>query len=239
MFNYRLQKVRDVRRYFNDPTSSNQKKLTIKKRQLKAFPILILSMALIIFILIYSFERSISDNLGQQRKHVMGLWNNFKSDLSTRDSLLRDLTSRPDSLNFWLIKSIRERKKEENDLDLIFYEYKINELLMTHTSKQKQILKFNKTLNNDISKYNAMTLEYNKDFSSFPNFIVAKKQNFHRIKYFEIIYGNENKDPIERSKELPDWAKGIDTKQQPAMDVRKWRRRNKFQHMCCYHQQLG
>jgi len=185
--------------------------LTIKKRQLKAFAIPILSVAIITFILIFSYQRSISDNLGQQQKHVMDLWNTFKSDLTTRDSLLTDLTSRPDSLNYWLTKSIQERRKEENDLDLTFYEYKINELLITHASSQKQILKFNTTLNNDISKYNAMTLEYDKDFSSFPNFIVAKRHNFHRIKYFEIIYGNENKDPIERSKALPEWAKGIDT----------------------------
>ena len=180
-------------------------------RLLKSLIILILSFAIIVFIVFYFYQKSVSDNLDHKNKNVTELWNNFKSDLKTRDSLLAVSISNRDSLKYWLENSIRERKTKGNNPELIFYEYKINQFIMTHFLNQKQILNFNIQLNNDISKYNSMTREYNEYISIFPNFIVAKNHNYYRAKYFDINYGNINKDPIQKSKELPEWAKGIDT----------------------------
>lgn len=66
-------------------------------------------------------------------------------------------------------------------------------------------------MNAIIDEYNDRTLDYNKYISIFPNFVFAKKNGFIKKKYFTIKYGIENEDPILKSKELPEWAKGIDT----------------------------
>ncbi|MEP6464922.1 MAG: LemA family protein [Parafilimonas sp.] len=180
-------------------------------RLFKTLIILILSFAIIIFVAFYFFQRSISDNLKQKNKDVAEQWSNFNSDLMTRDSLLASLISNSDSLKYWLQNSIRERNKKENNLDLLFYEYKVNEFVLTHFANQKQVSGFNNELNNDISKYNSITEEYNKYISVFPNFIVAKNHNYKRAKFFDISYGRINRDPVQKSKELPEWAKGVDT----------------------------
>lgn len=180
-------------------------------RLLKFWTILIFTFAIILFIAFYFFQKSVSNSLDNKNKNVTELWNNFKSDLTTRDSILAVLISNNDSLNYWLQNSIHERSKKENNLDLVFYEYKINEFAMAHFSHQKQIIDFDIKLNNDISKYNSKTREYNKYISIFPNFIVAKNHNYYNAKYFDITYGSINKDPMQKSKELPEWAKGVDT----------------------------
>ena len=159
----------------------------------------------------YFYQKSVSNRLDQKNKNVTELWNDFKADLKTRDSLLSVSISTCDSLKYWLQNSIHERETKENNPDLVFYEYKVNEIIMTHFPNQKQVLDFNIKLNNDISKYNSMTREYNEYISIFPNFVVAKNHNYNRAKYFDITYGNINKDPTQKSKELPEWAKGIDT----------------------------
>lgn len=180
-------------------------------RLFKSFTILILSFAIIIVIAFYFYQKSVWNSLDQKNKHVTQLWNNFKSDLKTRDSLLVVSISDRDSLKYWLQNSVHERKTKENNADLVFYEYKVNEFIMTHFPDRRQVLDLNNKLNSDISKYNSETGEYNKYISIFPNFIIARKHNYHKAKYFDITYGNINKDPIQESKELPEWAKGIDT----------------------------
>ena len=53
---------------------------------------------------------------------------------------------------------------------------------------------------------------YNNEYISiFPNFIIAKRNGFKKKKYFSIRYGINNEDPIVKSKELPEWAIGVDT----------------------------
>lgn len=178
-------------------------------RQFKTFWTPIISFLIIISILVYLYQTNVSAQLNQQHKKVNELWDKFKFDLSIRDSLLTKLTT--DSINYWIRNSIAERNKEENNLNFTYYEYKINELVMAHFQNKKQILEFNIRLNNDLSKYNAMVVQYDRNISIFPNFIIAKENGYYREKHFEIVYGNENKNPIETSKELPEWAKGIDT----------------------------
>ncbi len=181
-------------------------------RLLKILTILILSLLVIIFTAVYFFQKNISDNLEEKNENVTASWNRFSSNLLTRDSLITSLTSTNiDSLKYFVEKSRLERNKKENDLDLIFYEYKINEHIMAFLTDQKQIKELNSKLNNDLSQYNSVTLDYNEYFSIFPNFMIAKRHHYVRAKYFTIKYGQTNVDPIEKSKEMPEWAKGVDT----------------------------
>jgi len=181
-------------------------------RLLKKLTILILTLTVILFVLVYFYQKSVSDNLNQSNKNLTEAWNSFSSDLVTRDNLLTGLTSTNfDSLKYWLQRSIAERNKKENNLDLVFYEYKINKIVMDNFRNQKQVADLSIKLNSDISKYNSLTQEYNKYISIFPNFIIAKRHNYQRAKYFTIKYGKVNEDPVKKSEEIPEWAKGVDT----------------------------
>lgn len=170
------------------------------------------SLFAVVFVTIYFFQKNISDSLKEKKHAVTKSWNNFNSDLLTRDSLLNSFISTSfDSLKYFMQKSILERGRKENDLDLAFYEYKINEYILTHFPNQRQITELNSKLNRDILEYNSLTKEYNVYISIFPNFIVAKRNNYKKAKYFTVDYGKVNEDPIKKSKELPEWAKGVDT----------------------------
>ena len=181
-------------------------------RIFKNLTIIFASFFVLAFAVIYLFQKNISDSLKEKKQSVTQSWNNFNSDLLIRDSLLISFASTNlDSLKFFVQKSNLERNKKENDLDLIFYEYKINEYILAHFPNQKQISDLNSKLNSDISKYNFLTKELNVYISTFPNFIVAKRHSYNKAKYFTIDYGKVNEDPIQKAKELPEWAKGVDT----------------------------
>jgi outer membrane receptor protein involved in Fe transport len=66
-------------------------------------------------------------------------------------------------------------------------------------------------LNGLMNEYNSSVKNYNVYYTIFPHFIFAKRKGFKRDKYLTIEYGKENQDPIEKSKEVPEWAKNVDT----------------------------
>ena len=181
-------------------------------RLLKKLIISILILTVIVFLSFYFYQKSVSDNLNLKKTNLTKVWSSYTSNLAIRDNLLTGLTpTNFDSLKYWLQKSVFERLKKENNLDLVFYEYKINEILLESFPNHKSIVDLNLKLNSDIFNYNSLTQEYNKYISIFPNFIIAKKHNYHKAKYFTIKYGEENEDPISKAKKLPEWAKGVDT----------------------------
>lgn len=179
---------------------------------LKKLVISILILTVLLFVAFNFYQRSISDNLKLKKSNFTEVWSSYTRNLAIRDDLLITLTSiNFDSLKYWLQKSILERHKKENNLDLVFYEYKINEIIIDSFPNHKQIAELNLKLNNDIFNYNSKSQEYNKYISTFPNFIIARKYNYHKAKYFTINYGEANEDPKSKAKELPEWAKGMDT----------------------------
>ena len=181
-------------------------------RALKKLIIVILSFTLVAFIVIYFYQKNVSDNLNQNNANLAKAWSDFCSNLASRDSLLAGLTSTNfDSLKYWIQKSILERGKKENSLELEFYEYKINKIIMDSFPNQKQIIDLNMTLNSEAAKYNSSTQDHNEYISIFPNFIISKRHNFTRAEYFIIKYGTVNEDPINKANEIPEWAKGVDT----------------------------
>jgi hypothetical protein len=160
----------------------------------------------------YLLERRKEDILKEKERSVKVAWNVFSSDLTIRDSLMKSFASiKFDSLKYFEQHSIFERAKNESNLDLEYFEFKINNYLLANFPNEKALIKLYHKLNNDLSNYNAQTKEYNVYISGFPNFIVAKKFHYHKAKYFSIKYGGTNEDPILKSKKLPEWAKGVDT----------------------------
>ncbi len=168
--------------------------------------------SIVIFLLIYFFKSSRADSLKEKERSVEVAWNAFNSDLSFRDSLLNSFSMiKFDSLKYFQQRSILERAKNEGNLNLEFYEYKINNYILAHFPNQKNLSELDYKLNKDLSNYNARAKEYNVYISMFLNFIIAKRLQYHKAKYFTIKYGETNEDPIIKSKELPEWARGVDT----------------------------
>ncbi len=109
-------------------------------RILKILTILIHSLLVIVFAVVYFLQKNISANLKEKNRNVANSWTQFNSDLATRDSIINLFTSTEfDSLKYFVKKSTLERNKKETNLDLAFYEYKINEHIMAHFPSQKEI----------------------------------------------------------------------------------------------------
>ena len=174
--------------------------------------IIVASFSIIAFLLLYFLKKGKEESLKGKEQSVKVAWNVFSSDLIIRDSLMKSFApTKFDSLKYFEQQSIFERAKNGSNLDLEYFEYKINNYLLANFPNKKVLIELYDKLNNDLANYNAQTKEYNLYISTFPNFIVAKRLNFHKSKYFSIKYGGTNEDPILKSKELPEWAKGVGT----------------------------
>jgi hypothetical protein len=175
--------------------------------------VLIILIFILGFIYFYLLKKNISNNLEAKSQNVKQSWQTFNDQLNERDSLLNtQVLNRTDSLYYYLGKSKSERKNESNSIEIVFDEYKINKyILKKNPNSDENISKLNNSLNILMTNYNSVVKDYNLFFSTFPNFLFAKKMNLHRAKYFEMEYGVENEDPIEKSKKFPEWAKNVDT----------------------------
>ena len=181
-------------------------------RFLKNVIIVVASFSIIAFLLLYFLKKSKEESLKGKEQSVEVAWNAFVSDLTIRDSLMKSLaTTKFDSLKYFEQQSIFKGAKNESNLDLEYFEFKINNYLLANFPNKKVLIKLYDKLNNDLANYNAQTKEYNVYISTFPNFIIAKKLHYQKAKYFTIKYGETNEDPNLKSKELPEWAKGVDT----------------------------
>ena len=181
-------------------------------RFFKNVMIVVASLLLITFLLMYFLKISKEDSIKGKERSVKVAWKAFSLDLTIRDSLMKSFApTKFDSLKYFIKQSMSERAKNESNLYLEYFEYKINNYLLANFPNQKVLIELYDKLNNDLTTYNAQTKEYNVYISDFPNFIVAKRLHYHKAKYFTIIYGGTNEDPILKSKELPEWAKGVDT----------------------------
>ena len=199
----------------------------------------LLIFVVVFFILFLSFfyfyKANVINNLEVKKRIVDSKWSELFENSSMRINLLITIVSTAkskgivfDSLNIITENNFTRRHlyKYECSLDFAKQEFDLNKEYMKYSAKHKNdsVLKQNEKFNlitqlkiNDekinliIDDYNNRALDYNKYISIFPNFFFAKKNGFTKKKYFTIKYGIENKDPILKSKELPEWAKDIDT----------------------------
>ena len=89
-------------------------------------------------------------------------WNASSSDLTIRDSLIKSFTlTKFDSLKYFEQQSMFERAKNESNLDLEYFKFKINNYLLANFPNEKALIKLYDKLNNDLANYNAQTKDYN------------------------------------------------------------------------------
>ena len=183
------------------------------KQILKYIFLLSISIFLLGFIAIYFLKKSISHNLELKKSIVENSWRIFNDKLNERDKVFSSLSlNNPDSLEYLINKSISQRVNKDNSVEIVFNEYKLNEFIMRQNlSSNNSISTINNSLNNLKTKYTSAVQDYNIYISTFPNFIIAKREGYTKSKRFDFVYGQDNADPIKKSKELPEWAKNVDT----------------------------
>ena len=182
-------------------------------KALKFFIKFIVTILVIGGILFYLVQKDTLNNLEKRKKNVTSLWAKFDQKLNERDKLVLSFAStNSDSLKYLIDKSKFDRKKKVNLLGIEFDEYNLNKFLMNkYPNLEKETEGTYRELNEMTNEYNSSVEDYNVYYTIFPHFIFAKRKGFKRDKYLTIKYGKENQDPIEKSKELPEWAKNVDT----------------------------
>jgi hypothetical protein len=180
------------------------------------------------------YKKGLAQNFQNRNKVIDSSWSKVFALSNKRNVLLNSLVSKleiknatVDSLNLYIEEYLRHESlyRKECSLDFVKLEFDLNKLYLELTANCKNdslmeknkisVLKKlevnNKEANTAIDHYNNLALRYNKYFSVFPNFIFAKNYGYTKRKFFTIKYGVKNEDPVVKSKELPEWAKGIDT----------------------------
>ena len=180
---------------------------------IKFFIRFIVTILVIGFIVFYYVQKDTLNNLKVRKKNVTSLRDKFEQKLDYRDKLVLLFSStNSDSLKYLIDKSKLVRKNKGNLLEIEFNEYKLNKFMMNKCpGLEKKTISLYGELNEMTNEYNSSVKDYNVYFTIFPHFIFAKRKGFKTIEYLAIEYGKENQDPIEKSKELPEWAKNIDT----------------------------
>ena len=174
------------------------------------FIVTILVVGLIVF---YFVQKNTLNNLEERKKNVTNLWEKFDKKLNDRDKLILSVsTTNSDSLKYFIDKSKLGRQNKVKLLEFEFNEYKLNNFLMNKCPVlKKETISLYQELNKITTEYNSSVKDYNVYYSTFPTFIFAKRKGFKTDKYLTIVYGEKNQNPIEKSKELPEWTKNVDT----------------------------
>lgn len=172
---------------------------------------LLLSILIVGLIGFYFIRQNSLSNLEEKKKNVTDCWKKFEFKLNERDKVLlaSELTN-TDSLKFFISQSRIERKHKSNTLEIEFNEYKLNDFLLRQDKINVTDSLF-RELNNIRTEYNFYVQDFNLYYTMFPNIIFAKQKAYKTEKYFSIEYGKENENPIEKSKEIPEWAQKVDT----------------------------
>ncbi|MCG2611995.1 LemA family protein [Flavobacterium sp. SM15] len=173
-------------------------------RILKGCLVTILLFIIICLIGFSLYKSSVISHLESSSKNVENNWDKYIGIINQRNKSLFEKNIKSDSLLYFL-KSSQKSNKIKFSREFEYFEYKINENLMS----QKISNEFSEALNLSISNYNHSVREYNTYRGIFPNFIIAKRAKYPKFfHYFDIIkYGIENQNPIEKRKKVDDWIK--------------------------------
>ena len=180
---------------------------------IKFFITFVVAILLIGIIVFYYVQKSTLNNLEERKNNVTSLWEKFSKKLNERDKLILSVSpTNSDSLKYLIDKSKLNRKNSTNRLVFELYEYKLNKFLLDKCPDlETKTENLYRELNEITTEYNSSVIDYNIYYTMFPHFIFAKREGYKREKFLTIEYGKENQNPVEKSKEIPDWARDVDT----------------------------
>lgn len=195
-----------------------------------------LAILLVSVMLFFSFYKNlVINNLTTKNEVITSIWSELYESSNDRIELLKTMADNSkndnttlDSLNILLENNYKNRNlyKDECTLNFVKLEYDVNKIYLKVFFKYSQdsVLKKKKEyklleqvnykddkINSVIEDYNSAVLDYNRYIATFPNFLFAKRNGFNKKKYFNIKFGEENEDPVVKSKKFPEWAKDKDT----------------------------
>jgi hypothetical protein len=152
-------------------------------------------------------------NLEEKKNNVTVCWKEFDKKLNERDKILLTLgLTNSDSLKYYIEQSRIQRKTKSKTLEIEFKEYKLNDFLLRNCQDKNNVTdSLFRELNKILTEYNSYVQDFNLYYTIFPNIFFARQKGYERVKYFGIEYGKENQNPIEKSKEIPEWAQKVDT----------------------------
>jgi hypothetical protein len=187
---------------------------------IKTILITTLSALLLFIVILLICFFSIKSNLKKLDNEVRVQWE-VLFNLSTKKNKVLQVyyLKHNKEIDELLIHNLKNRQKYKNycQLKYIHMEYLLNKSLINERSgsfdknNNTFILEMDSLLNESVDKYNNSCLEFNQYYTIFPNVIVGRYLDLKRKKFFTIKYGAINDDPIKKSKEIPEWAVGIDT----------------------------
>jgi hypothetical protein len=201
------------------------------KTILKFFSYILLFLLLIIVLFSFFYIKSVKSSLKELETDVNTKWSEYFSYSTKRVNYINVIINNQDQnlfknneIHHIVERNLKNRNKYKNEcsLDFVKLEFDLNKKLMellTTTNKnsreykslEKDSVILNDKLNSLVDEYNRNALYYNRYISIFPNFLISKRNGYKYKKYISIIYGENNDDPIIKSKELPKWAIGVDT----------------------------
>lgn len=189
--------------------------------------ITIISIALVFTLTIFICFLLIRASLIKMDKEVTACWTELYDLTTKKNQFLRnslrkyDNTKEISHFQKMLLDNLNVRKsyKKYCQLDYIYLEYNLNKSLIRIKSLNESFFKKNEVtitkidsiVNIKIDVYNNHVQSFNEYYTLFPNIIVAKYLSYSRKAFFTIKYGVDNDDPIVKSKEVPEWARDVDT----------------------------
>ncbi len=158
-----------------------------------------IAFILIVVIIIFFIIDGIDKSFQISKKKVDTSWDKYSKILYHRNQTLKKVNNK--NLLLLITKTDRYLKTNSSKKELITNEYILNDSLR----KYKYADSFNKKLNNCLMNYNMNVKEFNSKYSSFPYNYLRIKKSIPLYDYFEIEYGSDNKEIINKNQKIEDW----------------------------------
>jgi len=193
----------------------------------------ILAFVTFIFVIVFLIKRSSLKNLNMELNEINSEWTKLYDSTNSRLFLLNEINTSClikqvdlDTLKAAILKNRKHRNlyKKECNLDFNKLEFDVNKLYLKLQKKLRSVLvdslcvidrenikildkvkTKDQTCNAIEHSYNMMVEDYNIKVSTFPQSLFAKKNGLVPKKYFNMNYGIENEDPIEKNKKINEW----------------------------------
>ena len=171
---------------------------------------------------------SIRSNFIKLENEVAICWTELYISITEKNQLLQkyclgkyENIKEIEDFNKMLLENLNASKSYEKycQLDYVYLEYNLNKSLLKiknlndsfFNNDEVPISKIDSMINIKIDRYNNLVQSFNEYYTLFPNIIVAKYLGYSKKDFFTIKYGVNNDDPIVKSKEIPEWARDVDT----------------------------
>ncbi|WP_336665158.1 LemA family protein [Elizabethkingia meningoseptica] len=186
--------------------------------------ILLIFLASIILLLVfgfvgfYGYKSSVLGKLKQQDNQIEKIWGSLYKKSLSRILVIESLTNNS-NCNKVIIDSIIDKNKANRSPtqveDFWNLEYEVNKAYLNlekciekqpNNKSKVNTLKLNaEELNKIVDEYNSNVLNFNKYYSTFPNFMFGSKEGIRRKKFFYLKYGENNDDYYNQKKKTDKW----------------------------------